>query len=39
MIKQLEKHLRDGKVIMKCGNIKCKEPCHWGALRAKDRLI
>lgn len=39
MIKQLEKHLRNGKVIMKCGNIKCKEPCHWGALRAKDRLI
>ena len=23
----------------KCGNIQCKEPCHWGPVKAKDKLI
>lgn len=39
MRQELEKHFRDGRVIMKCGNIKCKEPCRWGALSALNRLI
>ena len=36
---ELEKHYRNGKVVMKCGNIQCKEPCHWGPIKAKDKLI
>lgn len=36
---QIQKHFRDGKVVMKCGNIKCQEPCVWGAIKAQERLI
>ncbi len=36
---QIQKHFRDGKVIMKCGNIKCQEACHWGPIKAQERLI
>ena len=36
---QIQKHFRDGKVIMKCGNIKCQEPCYWGPIKAQERLI
>lgn len=36
---QIQKHFRNGKVIMKCGNIKCQEPCVWGAIKAQERLI
>lgn len=39
MQQQLEKHFRDGKVVMKCGNINCKEPCYWGPVKAQERLI
>ena len=39
MMNQLQKHFRDGKIVMKCGNIKCMEPCVWGPLMAQDRLI
>ena len=39
MMNQLPKHFRDGKVITKCGNIKCKEPCVWGAVGALTRNI
>ena len=39
MIDQLKRHFRDGKVIMKCGNIQCKEPCHWGPIKAQEKLI
>lgn len=36
---QIQKHFRDGKVIMKCGNIKCQEPCYWGPIKAQERLV
>jgi hypothetical protein len=36
---ELERHIKDGKIIMKCGNIQCKEPCYWGAMKAQSRLI
>lgn len=36
---QIQKHFRNGKVIMKCGNIKCHEPCVWGSIKAQERLI
>lgn len=39
MISQLQKHIRDGKIIMKCGNIKCEEPCYWGPIKAQNRLV
>ena len=39
MLKQLQKHFRDCKIIMKCGNIKCMEPCVWGAVGALTRNI
>ena len=39
MMNQLSKHFRDGKIIMKCGNIKCMEPCVWGPVEAQKRMI
>lgn len=39
MIEQLKRHMRDGNVIMKCGNIKCQEPCRWGPRLAQTRNI
>ena len=36
---QLTRHIRDDKIIMKCGNMRCLEPCHWGPLKALDRMI
>lgn len=39
MMSELERHIKDGKIIMKCGNIQCKEPCYWGATKAQSRLI
>jgi hypothetical protein len=38
-ISQLERHIKDGKLIMKCGNITCKEPCYFGPLKAQTRLV
>ena len=39
MIDQLNRHIRDGKIIMKCGVLKCKEPCYFGAANALNRKI
>lgn len=39
MTEQLKRHIRGDKIIMKCGNIKCKETCYWGAKNALTRLI
>lgn len=39
MIDQLNRHIRDGKIIMKCGVLKCKEPCYFGATNALNRKI
>lgn len=36
---ELEKHYKDGEVLMKCHNVRCKEPCIWGPVKALDRLI
>ena len=38
-IHELNKHIKDGKIITKCGNISCKEPCYWGAKNALTRLV
>lgn len=38
-ITQLDRHIRDGKIIMKCGNIRCKEPCYWGPIKSQSKLI
>ena len=39
MLSELERHYKDGKIIMKCGNVKCKEPCYWGAVKAQNRKV
>lgn len=39
MLSELERHIKDGKIIMKCGNQKCKEPCYWGAAKALSRNV
>lgn len=36
---ELEKHFKDGKIIPKCGNIQCKEPCVFGRMSALMRHI
>lgn len=38
---QLSKHydFQNDKLLMKCANIKCKEPCIWGPLSAQKRYI
>lgn len=36
---ELEKHIQAGNVIMKCGRVKCAEPCHWGGNKAQTKLI
>ena len=36
---ELERHFRDGKIIMKCGNVQCKEPCYWGPIKSQDKKI
>ena len=39
MMKCIERHMRDGEIIMKCGNIRCNEPCYWGPSKSKTKLI
>lgn len=39
MLSELERHYKDGKIIMKCGNQRCKEPCYWGAAKALSRKV
>lgn len=39
MVNELKKHFRDGKVIMKCGNTACKEPCYWGPTRSQNKSV
>lgn len=39
MTKEIERHFRDGKVVMKCGNTVCKEPCYWGPIKSQNKLI
>ena len=39
MLSELEKHIQSGNVIMKCGRVRCAEPCHWGAVKAQTKLI
>lgn len=38
---ELSRHLdlETGEIKMKCANQKCKEPCHWGPIRGKDKLV
>lgn len=36
---QLKCHIKDGKVLMKCNRIHCKEPCYWGPIKAQRKLI
>lgn len=38
-ISELEKHMQAGNVIMKCGNVRCSEPCHWGPVKSQIKLI
>lgn len=39
MEKELQRHYRNGKVILKCGNFKCKEPCYWGPIKSQEKLF
>jgi thymidylate synthase ThyX len=39
MLEMLARHFRDGKIVMKCGNIHCKEPCYWGPIKSQDKKI
>ena len=39
MLSELDKHIQSGNVIMKCGRVRCAEPCHWGAVKAQTKLI
>lgn len=39
MLDTLHEHIEDGKLKMKCNNLKCKEPCMFGPLKSQTRLI
>ena len=38
---ELSRHvdLETGEIKMKCANQKCLEPCHWGPIKGKEKLV
>ncbi|NLZ47031.1 MAG: FAD-dependent thymidylate synthase, partial [Clostridiales bacterium] len=39
MKEEMKSHYHDGKIRMKCHNIKCGEPCFWGPLKSQTKLV
>jgi hypothetical protein len=39
MREEMKRHYCDGEIRMKCNNIKCKEPCFWGPIKAQTKKV